>query len=388
WEPIYTRFVKEQDGHRFYRTRGFQSVFVFDADAYQNYAVQAVADNCLMESFDNGYSWAMRTKPGVRTTSRSNSVRILRELDPPLVLAHTETGWGGNAYGGTLWGKRLRTFTPKDEWVMLAGGDNAVAGLPDHLFEPITPDPHQPGRVYIGTGARGEGVFVIDDIEALMDAAENGSERPRFRQVSGEDDHSPKRVTYYAPGLVVDPLREDVLWAGEANRKIWKGVRSADGTWDWDVVLEGSTAGRFAVWAMGDHVVITANQVNAEGDSDLVISTDDGETWQTLLTVADVEPLRDEVWYHDGWDMEPAGIVGDGNRVFFSYVSPSPGARRVLGFFEAQLNEDATLARVVDHTDDLGWPYPVATRIVERVPGVRELYMATRGKGLWRRPLP
>ena len=386
WEPIYTRFVREQDGHRFYRTRGFQSMLVYEADALKNYVVQSVADNCMLESFDGGYSWAMRTKPGPRITSRSNAVRIIRELDTPIVLAHAETGWGAGANGGTLWGKRLRAFSPQDEWMALAGGDDAVAGLPDHLLDPIVSDPHDPRRVYVGTGPRGEGLYVIDDIEALFDAAETGSTRPRFQQIAGEEG-TPQRPSFYGPGLVVDPRTPDVLWVGELTGRVWRGEKQASG-WSWQVVLEGAPSGTFDVWSFGEGVAVVAGRRSAAGDADVVISLDDGASWRPIVSVADAEPLRDPAWYRPGLNLEPAGLVGADDRLFFSFITPAPGARRALGFFEARLTADGTLDEFIDRTADLGWPHAVSTRIIEREPNLREIYMATRGMGLWRRPLP
>ncbi len=385
WEPIYTRFVREQDGYRFYRTRGQQSVFVFDADALGDYVVQAVADNCLMESYDGGYSWSMRTKPGVRITSRSNSVRILRDLDPPMVLAHIDIGWGANAKGGTLWAKRLATGTPRDEWVALAGGEAELAGLPDREYNPIVGDPHHPGRVYVPT--QEDGLYVIDDIEALYAAAVAGTERPRFRRISGEPG-TPRQHWFNSQGFAVDPLTPDILWTGERNSRVWRGDRQADGSWGWTVVAERALDGRFAVWRRGDGVALVAARRTDSGDSELVYSGDRGATWTTLLGLADVLPLTDAVWYRDGLNMQVGGLVGDGDRLFFAYTTDRRGGRRALGFFSADLGSDGAVERITDLTEDMPWPYPVAVRIIEREPGVRELYFASRGVGLWRRPLP
>ena len=47
WQMLYTQFVKEMDGVRFYRTRGVQCTFVFDATGDGEYVVQANADNAI-----------------------------------------------------------------------------------------------------------------------------------------------------------------------------------------------------------------------------------------------------------------------------------------------------------------------------------------------------
>ena len=164
WNPLYTQFIKEIDGERFYRTRGLQCTFVFDGDVYKNYNAQANGDNAIKESFDHGYSWHVGImKP------RSNSVAIVRDIDPPIVLAHISPGYGGSSAEGSLYAKRLTHWSPKDQWVEIAGGPKRIAGLPNRLYEQITPDPNHPGRVYIGT--QGDGIskeIVGVDIPATL----------------------------------------------------------------------------------------------------------------------------------------------------------------------------------------------------------------------------
>lgn len=170
WASKYSQFVREIDGQRFYRNRGMASTFIFDGDAFRNYNIQANADNAVLESYDDGRSWAIGIKQ-----PRSNAVCIVKHVSPPIVLAHTSPGYGGGATQGTLWAKRLVHFSPRDVWVRIAGGSGEIAGLPNTLYRQIEADPHQPGRVYVGTAI--SGVFVIDDVRSLLSAAEQRTTR-------------------------------------------------------------------------------------------------------------------------------------------------------------------------------------------------------------------
>ena len=128
WDPRYTRQVSSQmvgaQKVRFYRTRGTQSTYVFDGDAFKNYAAQGNGDNGLMESYDGGYSWTGDLKPAGYLNSRSNAVAVLRDLNPPIVVAHTATGWGADNWKETneLWAKKLVSYGPDDKWIRIAGG--------------------------------------------------------------------------------------------------------------------------------------------------------------------------------------------------------------------------------------------------------------------------
>ncbi len=387
WNPIYTRRVGELEGEALYRTRGFQSVFVFDATAHGDYVAQAVADNCLLESFDGGYSWSMRTKPGGRTTSRSNSVRVVPTASGPIVVAHVAIGWGANAQTGTLWAKRLKHFSPRDEWVPIAGGEEERSGLPNVKFNAITADPHRPGQVYVPTFGRG--VYVIDDLEGLMEAAERGTEPPAVRQVA---QGGPTHVWYTSQGFAVDPRTPDVLWScdnpHERGGALWRGERQLDGRFAWTRVNDDTMDGSFTVWQHpSGTVMLVAPQRDDTGRYGLSISTDDGQTWKPLLDFSDVVGLRENAWYHDGLTLRPAGLLGFGDRLVFSFVTDAAEGRRTYGLFHAVIDEAGSVVSTSDWTADHPWPYPVTLRQVEQESGAHEVYLATRGTGLWRRTL-
>ncbi len=387
WDPRFCWLVKEIDGERFYRTRGQQSVFVFDTAVGLDgrYVVQSVADNCINESFDGGYSWSMRTKPGERNSSRSNSVVVIEDgVSTPIVLAHVAVGWGAAVETGTLWAKRLIHGSPKDTWIKVAGGKDELAGLPYVKYNALVPDPHHPGRLYIST--YGKGVFVIDDIEALIVAAETKQSPPRFESLTG--DAQPTHLWYQGAGLAVDPIDPDVLWA-HGEQVLWLAKKTVDG-WRWTKALADRATGEFAVWAHdGKTMVAAVRSIGIEpghNDGRIDLSTDGGRTWQPLVRFSDIQGMRDYAWYHDELKMHASGLVGYDNKLVFNFVTDAQEGRRTYGVYQAELDDQGEVTNIEDLTADFGWPYPVRNRVFE-YGGKRYLYMASRGNGLWRRAL-
>jgi len=387
WDPRFCWKVKEIEGETFYRTRGQQSVFVFDTAVGLDgkYVVQSVADNCINESFDGGYSWSMRTKPGGRNSSRSNSVVVIEDgVSTPIVLAHVAVGWGAGAETGTLWAKRLIHGSPKDQWIKVAGGEDERAGLPYVKYNALVPDPHKPGRVYIST--YGRGVFVIDDIEALVTAAESKQTPPTFTSLTG--DAQPTHLWYQGAGLAVDPVDPDVLWAHGQN-VLWRAQRM-NGSWHWDKVLVDQASGEFAVWEHNGQTLIACVRVagidSDSNDGRIDLSSDGGKTWKPLIRFSDIQGMRNYAWYHDDLQMHASGLVGYDGRLVFNFVTGANEGRRTYGVYSAELNDQNKVQNIEDLTADYGWPYPVRNRLFEHG-GKRWLYMASRGNGLWRRAL-
>lgn len=367
WNNVYTQYVKTIDGERFYRTRGVQCTFVFDADGYRDWVVQANGDNAIKESYDNGQSWHVGIiKP------RSNSVTLIRDLDPPLVLAHISPGYGGSSTQGSLYAKRMKHFSPRDPWQQVAGGPREIGGLPNTLYEQIVVDPFNPTRVFIGTIDRG--VFVIDDIEAFV---ENPAKHPA-RQIAGDDlADSPDRVRDKGQGMIADPNRPGRLWVSD-NNVIWVGDENGS-QWTWRVVNENST--QIAAWDMNGKTIVASIKPGDHDDA-VEVSIDEGETWTTAVTFDDARPLRKNPWYRkNAYPFTVAGLVGHDDRMYLAFTHWTTS--KSYGMFEATLDDSGKVTELRDITGDFGFPYPVKSRIV--MDGDRaDLYVATKGMGLWR----
>ncbi len=413
WQPRYTRLVRQVpmknapgggDSVPFYRTRGQNSEFVFDGAAWGEYVINSVADNCVHESFDGGFSWTNDLKPPPRISSRSNASNVLppHGATPPIVLAHVAVGWGSDAETGELWAKPLETMGVEDRWVKIGGSEDYLAGLPHLLYNQIVADPHDPKAAYIGTFGRG--VWRVDDVPAMIEAVRAGTPLPKATPMTIYfDGPTPTHIPSEGNSLRVDPLKADVVWClDHIGRRIWRGEAddAAKGNWRWDIVADTPDAeydGRrqLAVVAAGDTRLIFTG---GTGDRPpLVGSNDDGKTFKTLVTYDDVASLRDRpAWLEEGQRLEFRGLDAwprdDGSvDVFFSYPSTHADGRRADGTFAATVDASLKVTNVRDMTADMPWPYPVRSKVIDRDgPGdvfEPELYMMTRGNGLWRRSI-
>ncbi|WOO42726.1 hypothetical protein [Rubellicoccus peritrichatus] len=377
WDSKYTEFIKEIEGRRFYRTRGVQCTFVFDAEQLGDYVVQNNGDNAVKESFDDGYSWAV----GVRRP-RSNAVAITKDLDVPIVLSHVANGYGGSSTDGALWAKRVVKGDPTDKWFLIGGGKDRVAGMPDYLYNQIVVDPHNPKQVYIGTDGRG--IYRIPDIEKHLDIVRRGGKAPKAEWITRPKDHKlrPLMINDKGFALVVDPDSPEVLWASSMEQ-LMRGTEKG-GEWVWEEVLKSTPGNRiiFDVWRDGPTKFIAARKLEANGEANIVVSVDEGKTWKTIVTFDDVARLREPAsWYRPELSMRPYGIDGHGDSLYFAYSNwPTSKGH---GMFKAKLAPDGSVAKVEDITGDMPFPFPIKNRIVEEN-GNTYLLSATCGMGLWR----
>ncbi|CAA6680166.1 Unannotated [Lentimonas sp. CC4] len=380
WQNIYTRYVQTIDGVRFYRTRGAQCTFIFDGEAYKNYSAQSNGDNAIKESYDSGYSWAV----GLRLP-RSNAIQILRDFEPPIVLAHTSSGYGGSSERGALWYKRLEHMSPKDKWIKIGGEPAELGGLPDKLYNQIIQDPHHKGRVYIGT--RRAHTWMIEDIEAFIRGEQNAV------NISA-DTNGPFTINDKGVGLSVDPHDPNVLWGigtrdatHEVGEDLFKGTRQADGVWSWEVIRRSETTNtQIAVW---DHLGSTGLgliRVDDHGDQFLEISIDGGINWQRALDRTGIAQLRATPEWLKKFPSELyiKGLTAKNGSIALAYTSEWSQAKG-YGVFFATLEADGT-AHWTDFTGDHPFPYPVKQRLIH-VEGHDWLYMGSKGAGWWRRPL-
>lgn len=196
WSVLSNRFIRTLNGHRFYRTPGFASTVNYDMDAVGDYWIQGMADNGLMESYDDGYAWGHSSAvANVNAMANGDAVLVVRPRpgreEAPLLLAGTAPGFGGGAHTatGVLRARTLAdpsgaTADPR-AWRAIAGGPNGDGGLaggpnggPRIWY--LAAHPSSPEVVLAGTHS---GLFYSDDIRALADG--QGGAFRRIDEVGG-----------------------------------------------------------------------------------------------------------------------------------------------------------------------------------------------------------
>lgn len=375
WQSLYTQFVREIDGVRFYRTRGVQCTFVFEGTGEGNYVAQANGDNAVKESYDGGQSWAVGiVKP------RSNAVTIVRTVKPMIVLAHISSGYGGSSAAGSLYAKRLEHVSPKDKWDEVGGGPSQAGGLPDTLYNQIITDPHNPKRVFIGTIDRG--LYVIDDIEAFVDSK---GRKSKARPISGEGvlpEPGPLKVSDKSQGMLIDPHTPGVMWVGDDHR-LWRGHEQSRGKWKWEVVREDVAT--IAAWDMAGRTALAVVPIDHGRNERIEFSLDVGQTWPHAINFdKDIKPLRQQSWYQPkDYALRAMSPVGHDHTLYVAYGDRTKN--RPYGYFAIDLKSDGSIDRPRDITGDMPLPLPVESRIIDDGNGDRPaLYVGTWGNGLWR----
>ena len=390
WDPRYTRQVSAQQVGdqkiRFYRTRGTNSTYVFDADAYRNYAAQGGGDNGLMESYDGGYSWTGDNKPAGYLNSRSNAVVVLRDLNPPMVVAHNATGWGADNWKETneLWAKKLVSYGPDDRWVRIAGGPDHLSGWGGDEVGRIAVDPKNSRRLAVSL--RFGGINIIENVEALYDAAVANKPLPRMSSPTRLAlPPKPAGSAVLGTSMAFDPDDSGALWVAGPNA-FWKGTRQGndENNWQWQKVLDGGSLD-FAVWKNGGQKLIAARRYARNGNDTIDLSRDGGVTWKPIINYDMVKGLRANPWLRPDLKLNIGGMVAEGDHLYFTYAPDHSASGRATGFYRATIGAGG-VSKVEDFTGDLPFALPVAVRVADTGEG-RELLFCSRGNGLWGRSL-
>ena len=274
-------------GHVTWRNRGFVNTYNGDFATSDNYFVAALSDQGLHESWDYGKSWIRDLRPSPQITA-SKSVEILK-TDPPVAVLGTGYGYGAGDIPMGLWAKTLEQHSPDDQWQHLAGGiaewtgpeSEDAGGLPsvpqterypmnpkawDYRIWAMAADTQQPERLFIGF--KGEGIYVCDDVPALMRGEGDG-----FRRLDLGPVELPKT------SLVAHPQYANALYYPTEETLYLYRDGIAQPVHRFPGLVEDVSA-----WLVGDELRLAVAAVNPEDAShNVYLSTDGGTHWQTVL---------------------------------------------------------------------------------------------------------
>lgn len=426
WEERYSRPVGQMaNGMKTYTTRGFDNTYLWDVEKHGRYVVQSLADMFMFESYDAGESWVWRKRTAIGLQpaggNRGYSAEIVK-TDPAIVLVCAV---------GELIAKSLVNFDLTDQWKVIGGGavprggpnrqgpgdENragapgarqnagnaerprtsvspdlpAINGLPAGPMQAIVSDPHDPKRVYIATA--NHGVYCIDDIVRLFEKGEG-----QFVHLNPNTPFA----TGFIRSLAVDPLDANVLYAlctGTSIEEdpnwtwtgVWKGVRQ-NGAWQWKRTIELErrlnsdlqvtvTGGKTVVAVSGRHRVAGQERSVRSPDGQVFISTDQGETWKSVLTRDRALQLHPATHITPATEVEMTGIGAVDRHLFVSVIADEQ--KNGISYLHGTISQDGSVTWA-DFTDDFHYPRAYRTNVV-RENGETWLYVATMGSGAFRR---
>jgi photosystem II stability/assembly factor-like uncharacterized protein len=374
WSPKYTKESKKLDGTWCYTNRGLQSSTVNDCQVFKNYAIQACEGIGILESWDDGVSWSMETFP-LRTKQgdficSANAVAILDKLKVSVALAHASYGLDEDHKNGMLFAKKLFHYSPKDRWVLVGGGSEQLAGLPNVPYTQIVTDPQDKNKFYIGTD--GKGIYMVEDVKDLFG-------KGKALLITGKG--GPLKINE-GSAMFVDPFDSNIIWVA-SGCDIFKGVRQK-GTWDFTVAkknCKGCT--NISVWGYDNKTYIACVVGKKSENQWIELSTDNGKTWNKVIDFKQVVSKRKPLWYKGYRKMSVSGLVGLGNNICFAYTNAEDN--RGFGIFKVTVGTGKE-SLWEDITGMLELPVPTKAKMIFNN-GSTYLYAPTNGGGLWRKKL-
>ncbi|WP_227718258.1 hypothetical protein [Microbulbifer sp. Q7] len=391
-----TRVEKDNgtNGAVTWRNRGFVNTYNNDFASYDNYAIAALADQGLHESWDHGQSWTRAFRPIPQVTA-SKSVEIL-ETTPPIAVLASGFGYGAGDIPMGLFAKKLDDLSPQDKWVHLAGGidkwtgedtENA-GGLPsvpkksrkhgdwsswDYRIWGMAADSQNPKRLFITF--RGKGIYVCDDVPALLNGEGEGFRKLNFGEVV-----IPKAA------IVAHPALENSFFVAFQNYMIFYHDDKMGMVGEFPGAVED-----VAAWINDDHIVLAVAAFNPEDNShNVYVSSDLGSTWDKLLDRARMKKVGVPKWFEtDAYTRDDqefpfmTGLAGYRDRLFV----PVGSIRNNVGIYEIHLKSDSHPLQfdVRDITESSGTRHGY-TRVnegeVRWINGEPHLIHSTRGAGV------
>jgi len=368
-----------------YTHRGAACTFDFDIVAHQNYILQCQADNGYVESWDFGKSWTNDLRPySPFLVSKSEAADIAPLQPHPIVVAHGMLGFGASGNKGGLFIKELKDYSPADDWKFIAGSPDTVAGIGPQTIFKVKVDPHNPNQVYLGQ--IDNGILQITDLQ---------------KYISTQDAKYIKHITQGTPiegysiyDLAVDHKNPNTIYATARwpESSLWRGTKGAKGKWDFELIVEqeSSSMNHIRSWQdEGQHYMaythVPQKNENTQGDV-VMLSTDGGKSWNTVMSPQKVFELRKNKWYGqaDIEHLNSGGLAVYKNHLFVCYYNWSQ-PKVAYGYFHGVIQADGTV-RWEDYTGNLEFPIVRRAHVYEK-DDKPYLYLATQGTGAWRRKI-
>jgi hypothetical protein len=360
WEPRYCERVGTRNGDGLYTTRGFESTWTWDVDAADNFVVQGQADNGVVQSWDNGYSW-QRYLPA-NNFSDCGATLIIKGSDPKSLLV----GGAINVYGGgnendpgKLYGRQL----PDGEWRF--GGD-----FPK--IYSLIEDPFDNDRVYMGTA---KGLYTLSGINSWINfggtpeskSISNSLGNPNIKEIKADPYHSGRIYVICEEGT----YRVDNAWSSSPS---WNWIRSTSSV--------GQSTKSLATWAGPDNTTYIAI-----GENDKIyLSNDDGDNWNTVINEAIIKqarPLENEPAIQDGVKFYCNAIDGIADVI---YVALEADIRKGYGVLRGMISDGSVTWNDYSGEGEDVIKYSRSRRAkIRESNGKHYIYLATSGNGVWRK---
>jgi hypothetical protein len=389
-----------------YKSRGTASTVNFDGAGYDGYIIQGQADNGIMESWDNGNSWATQSKPQT-TQTEAVAISNIGTGNIPIVLAHgVPNSFGGFGTEGSLYAKRLVNSDKTDVWAHIAGGTNARAGLPNVVINQIAVDESDTKRVVLAmdkNGNNGGGIYEISNIQfmytsnAIVGGGHTASgtatsfvkniTNSTNAQGSGQAELNAASVA----NVQIDPNNSNVIYATAGNA-FFKG-NFVNGKWNWVKKLTTTKTAKLSVWNFNGvtYIALAGNLQGAfsgaANTESVAISRNGGDAWFNVYDESKAETTRTPSWYSASkYSLISGGLVGYGNKIYCSYFTF--GYNKGFGVFEGTIAKNTnTTTTWKDISNNLEAPRVRRFQVVKNSNNVVWLYASMQGTGFEKREI-
>ncbi|UXX81021.1 Ig-like domain-containing protein [Reichenbachiella carrageenanivorans] len=364
-------------GNPTYASRGTASTYTYDIAMHDNYMIQTMADNGWVESWDGGYSWSNMQMRWKGQQSDAQSVDI--GYDNGKYIAITESApscYGGACFtGGRLWTKILNTHSPSDEWVQVANSVKGAGGqINGGQYRDIAVSPVKRDRVF--AASNDNGVYLIDDLWA----AANGASNLQYIGMAGI------RTKKIAP----HPTNADVVFISSnsgGGQGVYKGQKNG-GSWSFNKILDGSGwDAEVDVWEHNGQVYLFYFG-NIGGEYKGMLSMDQGNSWNTVITSATAKGLNTPSWYGqvsgDFRFQSKGGIAGYDNKIIVNYYDHRQ--QQTYGVYRGTINGSNNVSWE-NWSGDIHFGGFTSARVKVASDGKRYFIASTAGAGAVRREI-
>jgi hypothetical protein len=389
-----------------YKSRGTGSTVNYDGVGFNNYIIQAHADNGILESWDYGNSWATQSKP---PTNQTESVCIanMGENKTPIVLAHgIPLVFGGFGVEGSIYAKKLNKFDKTDVWTHVAGGKNSRAGLPNAVTNQMVIDPNDSKRIILSMDKNkeiGGGVWEIPNVEmmfeqnAVVNGGHNESAKAPYLVKNLTDENNAEGTGRAAlsnssvPYVQIDPNNPNIIYATNTNGAFFMG-KLINSKWQWTRKLLANGELKISVWSHNNltYIALFGNLekaiAGATAGQTLIISKNGAETWDIVMQESVAENIRKPNWYDKDKNRLLAGaLIGYENKVFLSFHTF--GTNKGFGVFEGIINDKTNQIAWKDFTANMEFPRIRRFQIVKNADNTTWMYASTQGTGFVKRQI-